>query len=227
MPQGPVLRSEVLSTINLIFNDTANAKWSVAQKEEAYAMAFPASWPRIKYMVTDSSVVLSTNTFEYTPSNAPMPELGWSLGYVTLPNNPKILLRRLRQRLDTTFPSGAQLNPKILVPPDIVASYVGETLHLQAMVHHDVSGVANTTFLPRDYLWKATAYHLCLSQMVSGAHFDVNPYRELAQFYKREMEDSLNAHRTHDLPSMIPWVNDVGAGDIASGRYGQGILITP
>lgn len=225
MPLNTTTQADIVARIDLQFDDAANAKWSLAEKQEAYNQAVRACWPRVKQKIVDSTLTLAATTFEYVPSNAVEAEIGWSVAYVTLPNNPKVLLRRVRQRLTSSPIDFIAQNPTIIVPRDVAVDYAGETLHLEAEVRYQPTH-NSAKFVPDHYLFTATAYFLCLNKIVVAAHFDANPYRELAQFYKREMEDWLNANATRDLPRMIAWTLDTGRGE-TGGRYGQNIVANP
>lgn len=208
----------VIDRLDGVFDDSANALWTTSQKLEAVNSGIDAAWPEIKDVKEDSSQTLSSSTFEYTPTATPEVEWGFSTAYVTLSNNPKVLLRRVRQRQNGTTWT-------VVIPPDLVSEFNAKTLHLQYNDRLDrLSAATDTVELPLDYLWNYAAYWLCISQTTKAAHFDVKPFAELVGEFRQAAERSKMRNRRGDMPHMIGVGHDFGSGDVTVGRYGANIV---
>jgi len=214
------LPSQVISRVNNLFSDSSNSKWTAEQKLEAVNMAIDAAWPSLASNNATSFTLVSGQEEYVAGGTEPALEYGYSVAYVTIDDENKMLMRRLKQRLGV----GAIT---IIVPTDYLNDFAGETVTL---LYRDrvarVSNLLTNITLPLDYLWKATAYFLCQMAMVSSAHFDTKPYEQLIGLYEKEMSKSLLVHQRNQLPSLIPIVAEVGSG-APSGRYGQNIINNP
>jgi len=211
----------VIDRLDQLFDDSANALWTTTQKLAAVNAAIDSAWPAIKDVDVDSSQTITSSTYEYTPTATPEVEWGFSTAYVTLTNNPKVLLRRVRQRQDGTTWT-------IVVPSDLVSEFNGKTLHLQYNDRVDrISAATDSIELPLDYLWNYSAYWLCISQTTKAAHFDVKPFAELVGEFRQAAERSKLSNRRGDIPHMIGIGHDYGAGESAIGRYGENIVTNP
>lgn len=215
-----VTGSQVISRLESVFTDTSSAKWTAAQKLEAVNMAIDDAWPAIKDTATDTSITLASTTYEYTPSATPEPELGYMQAYVSMASNPKVLLRRIRQRR-----SGSTIS--ILVPTDIASAFGGETLHL--LYHTRIARIAaasDSIEMPLDYLWKSAAYWMCVMALTKAAHFEVRVYDGLAAQYQAQATEAKRRAWRNRITPTIAWANDSGAANV-SGRYGQNIVENP
>jgi hypothetical protein len=211
----------VIDRLDQLFDDTSNALWTTTQKLASVNAAIDSAWPEIKDVEVDSSLTVASSTYEYTPTATPEVEWGFSVAYVTLGSNPKVLLRRVKQRQNGTAWT-------IILPADLTAEFNGKTLHLQYNDRIDrISAATESAELPLDYLTNYAAYWLCLSQTTKAAHFDVKPYAELVGEFRQAAERSKLRHRRGDIPHMIGIGHDFGTGQSTVGRYGENIVTNP
>lgn len=216
-----VTGQNVIDRLDQLFDDTSNALWTTTQKLAAVNGAIDAAWPEIKDVEIDSSQTVSSSTFEYTPTATPEVEWGFSIAYVTLSSNPKVLLRRVRQRQDGTAWT-------VILPSDLAAEFSGKTLHLQYNDRVErLSAASGSVELPLEYLQSYAAYWLCLAQTTKAAHFDVKPYAELVGEFRQQAERSKMRNRRGDLAHMIGIGHDYGTGESSIGRYGENIVTNP
>ena len=216
-----VTGQNVIDRLDQLFDDTSNALWTTTQKLAAVNAAIDSAGPEIKDVEIDSSVTVGSSTFEYTPTATPEVEWGFSVAYVTLSSNPKVLLRRVKQRQDGTAWT-------VILPADLAAEFSGKTLHLQYNDRVErLSAATGSVELPLEYLSSYAAYWLCLAQTTKAAHFDVKPYAELVGEFRQAAERSKMRNRRGDIPHMIGIGHDYGAGQSAVGRYGENIVTNP
>jgi len=213
--------AEVVTELNSLFSDTANSRFTAGQKLAAVNRAIGSAFPDVWVAAVDTSATLASSTYEYSPTATP--EGGFRVAYVTLDNNPKVLLRGVRQRQTgvSTF--------VVMVPGSTASEFAGETLHLQyaaraarlAAVDDTISAVLNL-----DYLVARAAAALCLMAPVKGAQYDVDQYQPLYAGYMREAleEKRALAASLKPLPQMIDVVADHGLDGDGPGRYGQNII---
>jgi len=138
------LPSQVISRVNNLFSDSSNSKWTAEQKLEAVNMAIDAAFPSICAIAVNSFTLVSGQE-EYIVSDATVDsEYGHSLGYVTIDDENKMLLRRLKQR-------GVPGAWTIVVPTDYLNDFAGETvtLHARARISR-ASSLSSTVNLPLD-----------------------------------------------------------------------------
>ncbi len=212
----------VIDRINRFFSDSSNQKFTEEQKLEAVNVAIDNAWPQARRTLQDSSIVLASTTYTYTPTAVPEEE-GFAQAYVTYTSVPDIgPLRGLRQ-----VQNGAAWT--IVVPMDVAASYVGQTLKLYYHARHARAAVAgDTVTLPLAYLWAEAAKWLCAAMMVKGATFDAEPYEKLLVLYQRDREKALLSASAgcKPLPLMISQSENTGE-HVTTGRYGEGIVRNP
>lgn len=202
----------VINAVNA--NLPGNAIFSATEKLAAVNAAIVSAWPRIVNEAIDSSVVLASTTYEYTPTATPELEVGFlHPAYVTLSNNPDVKLMRVGQRRNgTTW--------QIIVPADIASGFVGETLKLSYYATFPViTALIDTINMPLDYLEKYATFRLCLTAISKVGDFDRSVYEKLAPLYQTLAEQAAMKHETRKRGG-LRIVNEQGISDQRSNRYG-------
>ncbi len=220
----------VIDRLNSRFDDTSNSKFSSAVKIDAINAAIDASFPIIKTVMSDSSVTLVSQTFEYTPTAIPELAFGYSQAYVTVAGNPKVLLRRVAQRRNA-----AGTGWIIIVPADLVSEFNSQVMTL--MYNGRTSNITSSTdsiALPKEYLEAYASFYLCAVMALKAAQFEVSPYAQMMKMFEEQSERYKNANRSGHMAQTIPIVFERGGGDInmgvfsdGMGRYGQNIVQNP
>lgn len=215
----PVTGTQVIDRLDAIYGDTANAKWTAAQKLEFVNAAIDAAWTYgIKNIKRDSSKTLDSEIFEYTPTNAAELEDGYAAAYVVpqqTKSNLKVRLHRVYQWLNSTTWT-------VVVHPSIARAWDGKVLHLDynARVAR-ISAKGDNIELPFDYLWPSVALIACLSAMAKGEQFNAKPYELQVPVWKKMVEQNAMFSR-RGLITKLPELYEEGRNsgiNLETGRY--------
>lgn len=196
---------DVITRLNAVFADDANAKYTAVQKLAAVNAAIDDAWPEVFTVAVDSSITLASSTYTYTPTAAP--EGGFRVAYVTSTRNPDTLLRRVFQRQN-----GATW--EIILPAGLTIGYNTQTLKLwyQARCARlDASTDTIDAALPLDYLWKYAAAFLAGNMLIKGPSFDVTSYEKVLVIWTQAAQTAKRnaAAVLRPLPQMIHDVGDM------------------
>lgn len=189
-----VTAQQVIDSLNAIFSDTGDGKWTPAQKLEFVNMAIDAAWDfGIKDTARDSSITLANQTYVYTPTSTPEIEEGYSKAYVaqlnTLTGPPVRLHSSVHQLL-------AGSTWTIVVANKITSTFNGKTLYLDYNKRiARVTTATDSIALPRNYLWKYVAFIAVTSVQGKSANFDAKPWEPQIPLWLREAEAAASSAR--------------------------------
>ena len=203
------LASAVISHLQSLLDDPNGSKWTPAQYLAAINSGIRGAWPTAKDTKVDSSQTIASTTFEYTPTATPEIESGYANAYVTLTSNPKVMLRGVKQRLNSTTWT-------IYLSAQTALNWADETLHLE--YNQKIGGITAATDsieLPLDYLWNAAAAALCQMAMVRSSQRNTDPYERLVVLYRLDAARALKACRRGDLAQTIKTVAEFGVRQAA------------
>lgn len=220
----------VVNRLNSRFDDASNSKFSASIKIDAINAAIDASFPIIKTVLSDASITLASQTFEYTPTAVPDLAFGYAQAYCTVPNNPKVLLKRVAQRRNA-----AGTGWIIIVPADVISEFNGQVLTL---VYNgrtaNIVAATESIALPTEYLEAYSSFFLCAVMALKAAQFEVSPYAQMLKLFEEQAERYKNSNRSGHMAHIIPTVFERGGGELSlgifsdtQGRYGQNIVVNP
>lgn len=217
----------IVNRLNIRFDDSTDSKFSSSVKIAAINAAIDTSFPLIRQVLVDSSVVLDSATFEYAPSATPDNSFGFSQAYCTVPSSPKVLLRRVSQRRNADGVGFA-----IILPAELVSEFNGQTLSLVYNARTaQIAALTESIDLPVEFLEAYASFYLCSIMALKAAQFEVSPYSQMMKLFEEQAERYKQSNRSGYLASLIPMVFERGGGDITlgtfsegSGRYGQNYI---
>jgi len=219
--------TNIVNRLNIRFDDSSDSKFSSAVKLAAINAAIDTSFPLIRQVLTDSTVTISSNTYEYSPTATPDKSFGFSQAYCTVPSNPKVLLRRVAQRRNA---NGVGFT--ILLPSELASEFSGQTLSLVYNARTaEIAALTESIDLPVEFLEAYASFYLCSIMALKAAQFEVSPYSQMMKLFEEQAERYKQSNRSGFLASLIPMVFERGGGDITlgtfsegSGRYGQNYI---